>query len=992
LIITMATAFRARDFAIPELPISSFFRLPVPPRTCSPPRTTYIMRRSLFSPFLWLTLLVAAAAAPLGAADAQAFQPAVGIRPPATPVINAYQVYLACRHPDAYRDQDGDAGKLYRFCRQNLPGRDQWLQPNSIAQWITSVPSATEIQQWATKSEQFNASARQAVMAAQTVRGNDETGGNLRFDPGSPGGTALTPDGALFLHGLVGRLSEQVRQGRAAGVVVSAPPDRVDVNAGRQMRLVAETLRGDTALSRVGVDTTRDAARDSLYRNGGIPDNAVTVHLVFTPQVMPAITALGQIRFDPSRANLDNYDIDVIAEAARQIIAAQVPAGMPIVVTGYADAATGKPEENARLAQQRAESIRAALASILRDHGISANQIVAQAEVLTGKAHNATVDQRETSRTGVISLGALPPAAAPVTVSSASAPRASTPLTPEGIATSAAQALANVATQRAGTLFFNFATTEVCGRYSDLLRQTCYVIRDSTVVAANPQLSFQILRELVQRDAEAMPTTLLSRAVETRFAGELASMMATPGQATGADVQALGDSLRRIRRRMEKWSPDSALAAFANLQTNPGYKLPEQVHRAGGYALVAAYGLDFARRVRDGEDPLAAVREFDAWKTEQFTRRPALGFLETSPAVRRVQEFTLFAARMDTATAQLRQHASVALVPDTIALYAIRTALVNEPALRGELAQGAAYLIQATRHIDEMRATLDSLRRELRKVQGSGSDAVEARQQLFATALGEIATHFYPLLADKALATPGMRDSVAAFATPVRNLYYALQARNVRAAFSETVVLIPRVVPSVIAARNCARAAVDECTRLGLSPQWLRVAALVSDVSAAQSEDEVRQTMQRFIAQGTDVDTKRTGPPDFRVFANGYATVTAEPGYKGIQLPLGFESVYRRSRGTPGMTVAGFLRLVELSGFLPRENQEGGRSTEDVVAALVRPGAYLVLAPLGGQFRSVTLGAGWAWWAERETQGERRAWEWHNKPSFFIGWDVPIFP
>ena len=327
----------------------------------------------------------------------------------------------------------------------------------------------------------------------------------------------------------------------------------------------------------------------------------------------------------------------------------------------------------------------------------------------------------------------------------------------------------------------------------------------------------------------------------------------------------------------------------------------------------------------------------------------------------------------------------------------MRSVLVNVGhAERLKLVQHLGHLIMAGRQFQEMLVTGDSLRREIRDLRRQGEDGVEARKQLLAEYLGDVAGTFYTLLPSD-LGSDVERDSVVRIAANVRDVVYALQAGELRSAFTSTVTLISHLLGPRLLAVNCQVATLAGCGRLGLDPRAVRLAAFASDISAAQSSSDVRDAMSRFIDAGSDVATKRTGPPEWRVFVNAYVAGAGECcDYAGIQLPVGLELVRRGSSARPGRTWSVYVRAVELSGFLPRKNQEGGRGTEEVVASLVRPGLFLIRAPFTGNgWRNLVVGAGVSSWTqlqEGETETDEDRWKWKAKASLFLGWDLPIFP
>jgi hypothetical protein len=416
---------------------------------------------------------------------------------------------------------------------------------------------------------------------------------------------------------------------------------------------------------------------------------------------------------------------------------------------------------------------------------------------------------------------------------------------------------------------------------------------------------------------------------------------------------------------------------------------------------VGAYGLEFVRRVSNGDPVLETARGFEAWLAQTLVRFPVLGYLADSRPVARIQVFTRFLNEADSAVSVLRRQAPQALSADTVYLYALRTALVNaSPLPRDTVGRYASYVVQARRQLDRATLVVDTLRTRIASFTGSGAEAVQRRRELYTLAVGELTGSFYTLLMDAPLVA-ATRDSIARIATPVRNLFYALESGDMRAAFTETLAVLPQVIPPMVAG-SCTTNQAEGCGRLGLKPQVLRLAAFASDVAQARTEDELRDSMERFLDQSSDVAIKRTGPPARRLFVNGYVTGSLEadaddPLTPSLQVPLGLEVVWRSGAGKPDWTYGGFLRLVELGGFLPSEDQEGDRSTDEVLSSLIRPGLFLVVgAPRGFP---ATLGIGLTTSLSRvpadvqaQQEDDAAEWEWGTRLSAFIGWDIPIFP
>lgn len=929
--------------------------------------------------------------------------------------VSAHQVYMACRHSEAIRQnpQAGAATRLNHFCRRNLPARDQWLTTDSVNAWLAAVPTRDEIHRYAAESSRFTAESFAKLTNTATLIGNDEAFGGITFGVGN---AQLDGTEEIFAEALGNRLGEEIRQGRAIGVRILGYPDAGGAGGSALGRnratAVRDILLKDTVLAnrekaiQVGVGeaqrdtivqarswTSGDAVRHPMIAGG------VTVHLLFSPQAAPALTSLGDIRFTLGSYQLDQEDFAVLTQTAREIVAANLAANVPIVITGFADAAVGDSAANMRLAQNRAEAIRNALALILRDQNVTAQQIIAQAGLIRSSGQSA-----EEARSAVISMGGLPTPAGPELTSTPTGASPSISLSVEGVATAAAQVLANRAERQVQAYVYELVAAQVCARYGQLLRQTCLIARDTADGGARYQLSFANLRELVQRDFETIPTTLLTRAVDQRLAAAIASLHVVGGGGVpDLSNPAVRESFRQHVSQVQGWSTSMADAALPILYQNTSGTSLERLRKTAGWAVVGLYGVEFARRVRDGDDPISTLAAFGPWLRAQVVERPFLDFVNSSVVVERVRDFGTLVSRVDSAAGVLRQVGGHALRPDTLTLYALRTALVNleEPgqsAARQALARNASYLVQARRHTEDLRGRLDSLRIEMRKLAGGGEDVAEARRQLFALAMGEVASRFSVLLADSGLALSSTRDTLAAFATPVRNLFYSLQVRDLRSAFAETMVLMSRVLPGGVGIQGCTAADAEGCTRLGVSGQWLRVAALATDVSQAQTNEDVRGAMDRFLEQSTDIVTKRTGPPARRVFVNAYAAATGEPDYFGFQLPIGVELVQRSTLNQPRATVSLYLRGVELSGFLPREGQDGGRSTEEVIASLVRPGLYALWAPGPSERisfipRELTLGVGITSWAQlNDRTNAEPEWEWKAKFSAFLGWDLPIFP
>lgn len=915
----------------------------------------------------------------------------------AVATVNAYQVYMACRNPDAIRREPApEAVTLNAFCRRGLPARNTFLSADSVTLWLQAIPTAAEIEHYASESEKYDQDAVNLLRGAfEDVEGNDVSRGLIQFAELT---AVLDTTEQKHLSSMLETVVAALAEGPAVGVLVRGYPDSTTRNelADRRTRLVADSLSARVGPEKVTLLpwTRADSAQyppAGLYRR-------VTVHLLYPPRAAPVISSLGEIRFSPGETTLDAADFQALGQAAREIIAFNLPSDYPLIITGYAEGKDTKDPAAISLARQRAEVIREALAILLRNQ-ISPDQMVARGAAVTAQAGNSQTGSGAESVT--IALGNLPgPAITPAATEAASVDGAGGLLSVEGIATAAATVLVERAERQVQAYVFRLVASEVCGGYRDLLPQTCSMLF-SPAGSGSYQLGLANLQQLVRNDFETLPSALLTRALVGRYGAELQMLNALAtlkpedlGAALPGDVKlapivdaAAADRLFR-----------SALQTYPALQDSA-----QALWEHGGWALVGVYGVDFVRRVSRGDNLLEAAASFDKWVATTTSRHPTLGYLATSPPVLRVQRFTAFLADANEAATALHRRAVHAAAPDTVYLYAVRTALVNASgARRQSIAELASYVVQARRQFDAAAVVVDSIQKQLRFATGSGETAVQRRRELFAAGAGEVAGSFYTLLMDAPL-TSTIRDSIARIATPVRNLLYALQTGDMRTAFTETVALLPRVVPPMVL-DNCGALKVEGCTPLALQPQVLRLTAFAADISQSKSEDEMRDAMSRFLDQSSDVAIKRTGPPVRRIFANAFVTgslehpLDEEParGYVrgSIQVPIGLEIVWRRSTGRPDWTRSLFLRMVDLGGFLPSESQEGSRNTDEVIASLVRPGIFGLLGARGGV--PVTVGGGLTFTltpTSEETEAETdREWEWKPRFSLFLGWDIPIFP
>lgn len=921
--------------------------------------------------------------------------------------VTAFDIYLACQHPDVIRQAppSREAQRVGEFCRRGLPARGGWLSASEVQAWLRTVPEPEDIRTYAVKTAELRNRAVSVLDAAQAlIDGNDVSGGLIQFIPGD---VRLDLASEPTFQAESEALSVKLGDGAlVAAVLVRAYPDGTpnDRLAKDRADALCQRLRTDPVLAGSGVLdcrpwTSADSAQYPLQRYAG----RATVHLRFRPRPVGPIASLGRVRFEEGEATLDRDDSEAIAQVAADIIAANLPADYPIVITGYADANTrGTNEGNLILARQRAEAIRNVLAVVLQEYGIAGERIVARGDVVRLTTVRPTAEQRDSARTAEISLGSLPgPSLPPPAVTPEGQAAASGMLSVEGIASAAASVMVERAEREVQAYVFRLVASEVCRSYSDLLPRTCSMLHDPTS-NSHYQLSMANLQQLVRGDFGTLPSALLTRALVSRFTAEHGALRALSGARSSADTtRALAASLPSFYNT-SRWNQADVRRALAQAEARAPWLAAriQSVDEAGGWALVSAYGLEFVRRVSNGDPLLETARGFGPWLTGTMDRYPMLAYLSDSRPVARVQLFTQFLNEADSAVSALRRQAPQALSADTVYLYAIRTALVNATAEipSDTIAKYAAYVVQARRQLDRATLVVDSLRAQIRAVAGTGDEAVQRRRDLYTVAIGELTGSFYTLLMDAQL-TPAIRDSIARIATPVRNLFHALQSGDMRAAFTETLALLPHAIPPMVSGR-CTVSQAEGCARLGLKPQVLRLAAFASDVAQARTEDELRGSMERFLDQSSDVAIKRTGPPRTRMFVNGYVTGSLEAGGDGpavtpsLQVPLGLEVVWRNGNGRPDWTIGGFLRLVELGGFLPSEEQGDNRSTDELLSSLIRPGLFVVLgAPEG---IPATLGLGFTTSMSRvhaDVQAQQEeSWEWRTRVSAFLGWDIPIFP
>jgi outer membrane protein OmpA-like peptidoglycan-associated protein len=868
--------------------------------------------------------------------------------PAAADSVSAFQVYMACRHPRmGPNGQTGD-NTLRTFCRRRSGPR-----LDSIPAWIAGIPGRDTVRAYAEAAVKFERDAQRALQRSRTVESPDVAAYPLVFVDTVAARDSL-PD---RVRALASRLATEIDSGRAVGVVVRIHPGQPKsphLDAGA--RSIAGWMGERIPNVRVVTRTEADAIRYPLREWG----NRVGVHLEYAPSVTPTVTALGRLRFAEGRANLTPENMRVLTDAAREILAANLPVGTPILIRGFADANRPDSPENRQLAQERADTIRMGLVQILRDHNIQPQQIVAEGGVLTGAEHTASAERRANARSAEISLGA--PSAVSALQPAAAGQARPFSLSAEAIASTAADVLMDRAQAEIQAVAFRFAADRVCADYRFLVERSCALLNVSG--QQTTLVGLANLREVVHRDAQDLPERLLVHAARERFADEWVR---------ASNVRMSEERLRGLRDSL-----------FSHPQVVLGrYPLSEAHQRRIGGALQAAtstaFALDFVRRVRGGQDIEAAVQQYGSWLASPQVLGSLGTWLKVDTA--RLVQLTSFIGDATRAAEAIRREGGAALQPDTVALYTIRTWLINAPDQRREgLVRNMSYLVAARSRLDSLRSDLDEIRVA---IDALGKDGGERRRELFAQALGEAASRYFAIQGE------GGADRVQALSASVRDLYLSLEQRDVRGAFAGAVTLAYAVIPE----DGC-----DGCPRIGLSPATLRAAALVSDISAARDEAEVRAAMQRFMEQGSSVADKRDGPRG-RVYVNAYAGLGArgtgdadDPDLHsaGIQLPIGLE-LTRPFQAVPAVSL--YARAIELSGFLPGDEQTGDRDTEEVFADLVRPGLFVLVSPFGsGMLRPVTVGAGVGTRARRSVVDEQERWNWETRFNAFIGWDLPLFP
>ncbi|HEU0015323.1 MAG TPA: hypothetical protein VFQ45_16665, partial [Longimicrobium sp.] len=278
--------------------------------------------------------------------------------------VQAYQVFMACRHPSVLVPGDSTA-VLAAFCRRGISSRGEWLHPDSALEWARQVPDAQQIRDFSAAAVKIERDAvRRLTDRANEVEGNDLSGHAMVF----VGGGGELDEGSLVLAAdLASRLRTRIESGSVAKVIVRGypAPDSVDATlALTRARVLAARLATDSIIGRFV-----EATAWFPTRVGELPApelrGRVTVHLLYRARALPELTGLGQIRFLEGDFRLDSADYAVLGNVAAQLAQAGVSAGQPIIVTGYAPGANN--DTNRSLAQARATEIRNALAELLRD-------------------------------------------------------------------------------------------------------------------------------------------------------------------------------------------------------------------------------------------------------------------------------------------------------------------------------------------------------------------------------------------------------------------------------------------------------------------------------------------------------------------------------------------------------------------------------------------------------------------------------------------------
>lgn len=820
--------------------------------------------------------------------------------------VTALDIFYACRHTEAF----DSANALARFCSLRLPSRRD---------------SAAVARRWAADARAVNRRVilgrREAVRNAQQrrrtsaggFRSSDLGGGEIVFAGQDNGLQPALIQGLGQVRREIQRFHDSLGISQVEVIAYGSSDSEL---LRERARIVANSVTSDLAV----VPSRTDSITDDSALQG-----RVSIHVQLP--VIPAGTfrSLQTIPFEPGSVDLNDGARLQIASAAEAILNHREYRNGAIVEVPWVDYKTiGSARRDAVIAALleagvKQEQIRPRERSPdLRSEGTVASS-QHQGGLLTLGDHGGSESRlaaRQTGSTAEFALGW------------------------EAIAQAATDALVERATRELQQyVLVSFGTKLCSGDARELFLDSCTLLLDTKQYAPG----LETLRNVVRSDAEALPeravATLLSRQFSTlsdqaavdslrQNRDSYASRLSPPG---GGEARADSRTLRRYEQELEsaQTALDHAEAALSIRTTSLGPYAER--------AVLALYAFHFARRVHRGEDPVEILIGFPVWRQEFAGGSAGLAYVASTPSVQRMEQLAGFVATARNTAEDLRMLSGGSIAADTIYRYAALQLAANASD-DAPLLRRLHQVLEVQRRIEADLASLDTIRSQLASLRQKGDSAAAQRRELY----GQAVEAFVRTAMAEMHLGDGLshQDSVGRLQRTISDLILAIQTRAYRNVLQSSLVLLQGLAPAD--SMSCKTA----CP--ALLRENVRLLALAADMSEAQSQDELRQAMSRFVNEGGSSNEKRSDAKPGTVYLNAHVGAGggvrqgASPDYM-LRLPVGAEIVLGQPwKRWPQFTV--FVQAIDLAGFLPQSGDEPDRTNDQRLAGVINPGALLMMS------------------------------------------------
>jgi hypothetical protein len=867
--------------------------------------------------------------------------------------VTALDIFFACRHAEAFDLEQA----LGRFCNLRLPSRGDGQA--IVARWVAGVDGITpELIRDRRRSVLEAQQRRRAAASAAGERSHDLAEREIVFGDGEHG----IPGDVLAILPLVsGRINSfgeglavqqvQVVGYRTTGVTRQAALERADSVKAR----LDERLRELGSAIEV---VTRDSAGNDPADRG-----RVSIHVVLP--VLPAGTfrSLRSVPFGPGSAEMNAGARLQVMSAAGEILAnSDYRNGALVEVVAYED------PKNSAIGIARRDAIVAALVG----EGVVRDQI--RAHVLPPRMESEQAGGGAPQLGGVLSLRDHGGSGSRLAGDERSL-SSDFSLGWEAVAQAAADALVDRAARELQQYVLVAFGSQLCtDERKQTFVETCTLMLEPKLYAP----SLETLRGVLRSDAVSLPERAMNRLLSRHF-----------------DVRAERAALTSLQQALSSVPPASAVPAdverhrkeidsLTNESTAAREALEGRITRLGPSAeraVLALYALHFARRVQRGEHPAEVLIGFPAWRKEFAGPASGLDYVASRPSVERMERLARFVGAARDAAEDLRALSGGSIAADTIYRYAALQLIASvEEDDRQVLAGGLQQVLDVQRRIETDLASLDTIRTQLQALLQQGDSAAAQRRELYARAIDAfVRTATAELHLGDGLAA---EDTVARFQQNVSSLVFAIQMRAYRDVLQNSLVLLQGMVPTD--STSCKPQSCNHFLR-----ESVRLLSLATDISEAQSQDELRQAMSRFVSDGSTIDAKRREGPAAGVHLNAYPGIGvgwrkhASPAML-LRAPVGVEFVFRDvSRGRSGFALSVFTQIIDLGGFLPQDRDSVARPSDQLLAGVLTPGLFGMVT---GRAWPLSFGVG----ATPSYVAVDGRWRSYPRVVAFVGMDLPI--